>query len=121
MSEESTSASDLQAIKAERRQSLLRQRATLQASLNELELQRAHDGIRVPLDLINEIKVVRERLEQVEHELAQLGSGERGSRAGRERTEGVRVDSGGGAVILGDVHVEGDFIGRDRYTEEEDG
>ena len=112
-------SSDSQAIKAERRESLQQQLALQRANLNELELQRARFGIRVPLDLINEIKLVQQRIEEVEQELARLGSGERSPRVaaeepGRgERTENVRIDSGGGAVIFGDVHVGRDFVGRD--------
>ena len=110
---------DLQAVEAERRASLQQQLALQRANLNELELQRARFGIRVPLDLINEIKLVQQRIEEVEQELALLGSGERSPRVaaeepGRgERTESARIDSGGGAVIFGDVHVGRDFVGRD--------
>ena len=50
----------------ERRQQLAIQRH----NLNELELQRARYGIRVPLDLINEIKLVQERIGDLEEEIA---------------------------------------------------
>lgn len=33
----------------------------------------------------------------------------------RSSTETPRIDTGGGAVILGDVNTGGDFVGRDRY------
>jgi len=108
-----------QALDAERRQNLLEQLAIERANLNELELQRAHYGIRAPLDLINEIKVKQRRIEEIERELERLGSGARSSRVAAagpkaaERTEGLRIDSGGGAVIFGDVHVEGYLVGRD--------
>ena len=61
----------------ERRQQLAIQRH----NLNKLELQRARYGIRVPLDLINEIKLVQERIGELEEEIAQLGSAELGQGA----------------------------------------
>ena len=61
----------------ERRQQLAIQRR----NLNELELQRARYGIRVPLDLVNEIGLVQERIGELEEEIAQLGSAELGQGA----------------------------------------
>ena len=42
-------------------------------NLNELELQLAKFSIRKPLDLVNEHKDVKHRIEEIERELAQLG------------------------------------------------
>ena len=64
---------DLQTIQVERRQNLRQQLATQKANLNELELQLAKFGIRKPLDLVNEHKDVKHRIEEIERELAQLG------------------------------------------------
>ena len=59
----------------ERRQSLRQQLGIQRANLNELELQRARYGIRVPLDLVNEMKLVQERIREIERELVELDTG----------------------------------------------
>ena len=59
----------------ERRQNLRQQLGIQRANLNELELQRAGYGIRVPLDLINEIKLVQEHIREIERELVELEVG----------------------------------------------
>ena len=64
---------DPQAAETEHRESLQQQLATQKANLNELELQLAKFGIRKPLDLVNEHKDVKHRIEEIERELAQLG------------------------------------------------
>ena len=70
---ESIPTTDSRAIQAERRQSLPKQLAIQRANLNELELQLAKFSIRKPLDLVNEHKDVKHRIEEIERELAQLG------------------------------------------------
>ncbi len=59
----------------------------LQANLNTLELQRAQFGIRVPLDLCNEMALVEAEIEMLEEKLAVLHAGWRAltTRAGRAR------------------------------------
>ena len=119
MSDKSIPASDLGVVDGERRQNLREQLAIQRRNLNELELQRARYGIRVPLDLVNEIGLVLERIGEIKRELARLDAGEQDQPADRERSEragSVRIDSGGGAVVFGDVHVGGDFVGRDQRT-----
>ncbi|MBC8449507.1 MAG: hypothetical protein H8D78_17305 [Chloroflexi bacterium] len=119
MSDKSIPESGLGAVDAERRQNLREQLAIQRRNLNDLELQRARYGIRVPLDLVNEIRLVQEHIGEIEQELAQLDAGEPGQPAepGRsERAQRLRMDSGGGTIVFGDVHVGGDFIGRDRRT-----
>jgi hypothetical protein len=61
-----------EARKRERIASLQCQIATYQWNLNNLEEQRAHYGINIPLELENEIRVVRERLEEAQRELNEL-------------------------------------------------
>ena len=69
MSNDTIPTPDLQAMDEERRQNLLQQLAIQRINLNELELQRARYGIRVPLDLVNEIKLVQERIGEIERQL----------------------------------------------------
>lgn len=57
----------------ERRQSLLRQWSIKRASLRELEEQRANYGVRVPVDLLNEINQLKVEIEELEGKLGELG------------------------------------------------
>lgn len=51
-------------------ENLARRRQFLRASLADLELQKAQFGIRVPVDLLSEIRNIENRIEEVERELA---------------------------------------------------
>ena len=64
---------DSQAIREKLWDSLQKERDLQRSNLSELELQLAKFGIRKPLDLVNEHKDVKHRIEEIERELAQLG------------------------------------------------
>jgi hypothetical protein len=69
----------------------------------------------IPLDLIKQERRLEEKINHLEAEIARLGGSTSTGRASGSSPGGVQINSGGGAVILGDVNVEGgDFVGRDK-------
>jgi len=107
-----------------------RERASLRA-----QLENARENLRlirerksqyvmetaIPLDLIKQEQRLEEQIADLEGRLAEWGEASGPARVPGQPTGGTTIVTGGGAVIFGDVKVEGgDFVGRDKVVRSEE-